>query len=71
MVFAFILAVLLAIAVVAFVDIQLYMFRLQKDKDLDAWFERFEKFNRECYRDPELSWRYYILDKSFHKPSKP
>ncbi len=65
-----IIGVLVAIAVAVFVDIQLYMHRPNKRQDLDDWFTKFEKHNRERYRDPEVAWRYSILDQAFHRYKK-
>ena len=70
MAYAIVLAILMAISVVVFVDIQLYMVRPEKDKDLEAWFDQFEKYNRDRYRDPDLAWRYYIIERAFHKSGK-
>ena len=67
MMYISITAVLIAIAIILFVQIQLYLHHPNHKEWCDEWFTRFEELNRKRFSDPELSWRYEILERSFHK----
>jgi hypothetical protein len=52
-------------ALIVFIHVQAYLndpLRAQKNEE---WFEYFEAFMRERYRDPSLKWRYKALDQHF------
>jgi len=67
MIYATILLLLIAIAVVLFVQIQYYMEHPNHKEWCDEWFARFEQLNRKRFTDPDLAWRYEVLERAFHK----
>jgi len=67
MIFTSVLIALILASVVLFVQIQRYLQHPQHRQWCDEWFSRFEEANRKRFKDPELSWRYDVIENAFHK----
>ena len=53
------------VSVVAFVDIQRYMADPLRKEKKEEWFARFLEHNKDSFNDPELAWRYNVIEDSF------
>jgi len=67
MMFTLLLLALILASVIVFIQIQLYLQHPHHREWCDEWFARFEEVNRKRFTDPELAWRYEVLEKAFHK----
>jgi len=58
----------MACAVVVFLRVQLYLADPLRRERNEQWFQQFEAYLRQRYRDPELQWRARAIDSLFHGP---
>ena len=63
----FVLLLFVLFAVAIFVDIQRYLSAPDRRQRREEWFRQFAEFNRNRQSDPELAWRYSVIEQAFHR----
>lgn len=66
MVYLAFITLAILIAVITFVQIQLYLNHPLHRQWCDEWFARFEEANRLRFTDPELAWRTEAFGRMFY-----